>query len=84
MIDGLEPWAQEALRVGTGLASGALIGLERGWKLRDQKAGYRVAGVRTFSLLGLGGGIAGRGANCRHRGLGNTRGVGRSFPTEPE
>jgi len=59
MIDGLEPWAQEALRVGTGLASGALIGLERGWKLRDQKAGYRVAGVRTFSLLGLGGGIAG-------------------------
>ena len=59
MIAGLEPWAQEAIRVGTGLAAGALIGLERGFKLRDQKEGTRVAGVRTFSLLGLGAGIAG-------------------------
>jgi uncharacterized membrane protein (DUF4010 family) len=59
MIAGLEPWAQEAVRVGTGLAAGALIGLERGFKLRDQKEGTRVAGVRTFSLLGLGAGIAG-------------------------
>ncbi|MEO6114724.1 MAG: MgtC/SapB family protein [Sphingomicrobium sp.] len=59
MIGGLEPWAREALQVGTGLAAGALIGLERGWKLKDQAAGTRVAGVRTFSLLGLAGGIAG-------------------------
>ena len=59
MIGGLEPWAREALQVGTGLAAGALIGLERGWKLKDQVAGTRVAGVRTFSLLGLAGGIAG-------------------------
>ena len=59
MIVGLEPWAQEALRVGAGLVAGALIGLERGWKLKDQTAGTRVAGVRTFSLLGLAGGIAG-------------------------
>ena len=59
MISGLEPWAQNAIQVGTGLAAGALIGLERGFKLRDQKEGTRVAGVRTFSLLGLGGGIAG-------------------------
>ena len=36
-----------------------LIGIERGWKLRDQKPGTRVAGVRTFSMLGLGSGIAG-------------------------
>ena len=59
MIAALEPWAQDAIRVGTGLAAGALIGLERGFKLRDQKEGTRVAGVRTFALLGLGSGIAG-------------------------
>ena len=36
-----------------------LVGLERGFKLRDQKEGYRVAGIRTFTLLGLGAGAAG-------------------------
>lgn len=36
-----------------------LIGIERGWKLREQEPGSRVAGVRTFSMLGLGSGIAG-------------------------
>ena len=59
MISGLEPWAQDAVRVGAGLVTGALVGLERGFKLRDQKEGTRVAGVRTFSLIGLGAGIAG-------------------------
>ena len=59
MIEGLEPWAQEALGAGTGLAIGMLVGLERGFKLREQKEGTRVAGIRTFSLLGLGAGIAG-------------------------
>ena len=59
MIAGLEPWAQDAVRVGTGLAAGALIGLERGFKLRGQQEGTRVAGVRTFTLLGLASGIAG-------------------------
>lgn len=59
MIEGLEPWAQEALRVGAGVAIGALVGLERGFKLRDQQEGRRVAGVRTFTLLGLGAGVAG-------------------------
>jgi uncharacterized membrane protein (DUF4010 family) len=49
----------QALSVGTALACGVLIGIERGWKLKDEKPGTRVAGVRTFSLLGLGGGIAG-------------------------
>jgi len=55
----MEPWVTEALAVGTGLLAGVLIGIERGWKLKDQKAGTRVAGVRTFSLLGMAGGIAG-------------------------
>lgn len=52
-------WVAEALSVGAALAVGLLIGIERGWKLRDQKPGTRVAGVRTFTLLGLGAGIAG-------------------------
>jgi len=47
------------LSVATALACGLLIGIERGWKLRSQKPGTRVAGVRTFSMLGLGSGIAG-------------------------
>ena len=49
----------QALSVGTALACGLLIGIERGWKLRDQEPGSRVAGVRTFSMLGMGSGIAG-------------------------
>ena len=52
-------WYWQALCVATALACGLLIGVERGWKLREQEAGTRVAGVRTFSMLGLGGGIAG-------------------------
>ena len=52
-------WLHQSLTVATALACGLLIGIERGWKLKDQKPGTRVAGVRTFSMLGLGGGIAG-------------------------
>jgi len=55
----LTGWAGEAQAVGAALAAGLLIGIERGWKLRDEKPGTRVAGVRTFTLLGLGAGIAG-------------------------
>ena len=59
MIESLDIWAQQGLRVGVGLVVGILVGLERGFKLKDQEDGKRVAGVRTFSLLGLSGGIAG-------------------------
>ena len=52
-------WYWQALSVATALASGLLIGTERGWKLKDQKPGTRVAGVRTFSMLGMGSGVAG-------------------------
>jgi uncharacterized membrane protein (DUF4010 family) len=55
----MEGWYWQALSVGTALASGLLIGIERGWKLKNQKPGTRVAGVRTFTILGLGSGIAG-------------------------
>jgi uncharacterized membrane protein (DUF4010 family) len=52
-------WYWQALCVATALACGLLVGIERGWKLKDQKPGTRVAGVRTFTILGLGSGIAG-------------------------
>lgn len=41
------------------LAIGFLIGIERGWRQRDEEAGARVAGIRTFTLVGLLGGLAG-------------------------
>jgi len=52
-------WADEALRIGAALAAGVLIGIERGWKQRGRPGGTRVAGVRTFSLIGLAGGLGG-------------------------
>ena len=41
------------------LAVGALVGLERGWRERERAEGSRVAGLRTFSLFGLLGGVLG-------------------------
>lgn len=43
--------------LGIALALGLLVGIERGWHLRDQADGTRVAGVRTFGLVGLLGGV---------------------------
>jgi uncharacterized membrane protein (DUF4010 family) len=40
------------------LAIGLIIGLERGWKERGDPTGSRVAGFRTFGLIGLTGGLA--------------------------
>ncbi len=39
------------------LAIGLLIGVERGWQEREVKDGGRAAGVRTYALIGLLGGI---------------------------
>jgi uncharacterized membrane protein (DUF4010 family) len=47
------------LQVGSAFVVGLLIGIERGWKLRSYPDGSRVAGVRTFTLIGLVGGVAG-------------------------
>lgn len=41
------------------ISIGFLIGLERGWQHREEGDGRRIAGIRTFPLLGLGGGISG-------------------------
>jgi uncharacterized membrane protein (DUF4010 family) len=59
LIGGVDAWALEAIRIGTAIAAGLLIGIERGWTLRAHQSGTRVAGVRTFTLIGLGGGLAG-------------------------
>jgi putative exporter of polyketide antibiotics len=45
--------------LGVSLAIGLLIGVERGWKEREQAEGRRVAGVCAYGLIGLlGGGTA--------------------------
>jgi uncharacterized membrane protein (DUF4010 family) len=46
-------------RLALAVAVGLLIGIERGWQLRTQKDGRRVAGIRTYTLIGLSGGICG-------------------------
>lgn len=48
--------------VALALALGLLIGIERGWSQRLESDGSRVAGIRTFTLLGLTGGLAGEAA----------------------
>jgi uncharacterized membrane protein (DUF4010 family) len=46
-------------RAGLAIAIGLLIGIERGWQAREAKEGSRVAGIRTFTLIGGLGGICG-------------------------
>lgn len=46
-------------RMGLALAIGLLIGLERGWQSRETPSGLRSAGIRTFALVGLLGGVWG-------------------------
>lgn len=41
------------------LAVGLLVGVERGWHARDVAEGGRTAGIRTYALTGLLGGVAG-------------------------
>lgn len=44
--------AELALPLLSALAAGLLIGIERGWHQREQASGSRVAGIRTFTLIG--------------------------------
>lgn len=46
-------------RLSVALALGLLVGIERGWQRREDDEGQRVAGLRTFGLVGLLGGLAG-------------------------
>jgi uncharacterized membrane protein (DUF4010 family) len=43
--------------LGLSLAIGLLVGVERGWQERDAPEGARIAGIRTFGLVGLLGGL---------------------------
>ncbi|MDP3895475.1 MAG: MgtC/SapB family protein, partial [Mesorhizobium sp.] len=45
------------LRLGLALAIGLLVGLERGWRERSEPDGSRTAGIRTYGISGLLGGI---------------------------
>ncbi|HDM8228396.1 MgtC/SapB family protein [Vibrio campbellii] len=45
------------------LLLGAIVGTQRGWVMRNNVEGSRVAGIRTFSLVGLLGGLVGILAN---------------------
>ena len=46
-------------RVALAFGIGLLIGLERGWTTREAQPGSRAAGVRTFAISGLMGGLVG-------------------------
>ncbi len=48
----------EILLLAVSLSLGLLIGIERGWQERDAAEGSRVAGVRTYGLISLLGGLA--------------------------
>ena len=51
-----DTWAT-AQGLAASLAVGLLIGVERGWRDRDLADGGRVAGLRTFALAGVLGGV---------------------------
>ena len=53
------PALNKALQLAVALAIGLLVGTERGWKSRALGEGRRLAGLRTFGLVGLLGGLAG-------------------------
>lgn len=44
-------------RLAVALAIGLLVGAERHWREREEAPGRRTAGVRTFALVGLSGGV---------------------------
>lgn len=46
-------------RFAVALGIGLLIGLERGWRTRDEPPGSRAAGFRTFAISALLGGVVG-------------------------
>jgi uncharacterized membrane protein (DUF4010 family) len=53
----MTPAAAPFLELAIALAIGLIVGLERGWHGREQPEGGRVAGLRTFGLVGFAGGL---------------------------
>ncbi len=54
-MESIEPFE----RLGLALAIGAVVGVERHWRERDEGAGKRTAGIRTFMIAGMLGGLSG-------------------------
>ncbi|NLS19994.1 MgtC/SapB family protein [Rhizobium sp. P40RR-XXII] len=54
-MESIEPFE----RLGLALAIGAIVGVERHWRERDQGGGKRTAGIRTFMITGMLGGVSG-------------------------
>lgn len=48
--------AEPLVRLALALAIGLLVGLERGWRERNEPDGSRTAGIRTYGVIGLLGG----------------------------
>lgn len=51
--------SHDFIHLAVALAIGLLIGTERGWQRKETQEGQRVAGLRTYSLIGLLGGVVG-------------------------
>lgn len=49
----------QSSRMALALGIGLLVGLERGWRTREAAPGSRTAGIRTFAISGLLGGVLG-------------------------
>lgn len=54
----MNPDLEIIIKLLAALAVGLLVGIERGWSGKNEEEGDRVAGIRTFSLIGLLGGIS--------------------------
>ena len=46
-------------RLGLAIAIGAAVAVERHWREKDAPEGARTAGIRTFTMFGMAGGVAG-------------------------
>ncbi|NBD96107.1 MAG: DUF4010 domain-containing protein [Gammaproteobacteria bacterium] len=55
----MSPEIEPFVRLAVALAIGLLVGVERGWQRRQTEEGQRVAGLRTYALIGLIGGVVG-------------------------
>lgn len=64
----MQPYTDLLLDLATALAAGLLIGTERGWSARDTEESQLAAGIRTFGLVGLLGGLA--ALLAQHLGIG--------------
>ncbi len=54
----MEGTYQSMITLAVALAIGLLVGIERSWSDRDGEEGSHIAGLRTFCLIGLLGGVA--------------------------